>query len=548
MFTLQKEEEAQKCDAQRPFCKTCQIAGKEDECHYTDGSRGSLARDLLRRNRELENRLKEYEEKSSSGSPQPPDSSSASSSDAPSSSSTSPSLHCLGDFDGPAQSISIAHADCAIIEPVLDIAYPDFSGTGAEVVFPYAPANSDVSFHLADTCRHSNREFRDLFISHGLQLGLGICETKAGALSLGECSSASSAVSPLLIHVAQLWGCLLWQEVNLKFGVREEDEELAQVLALLNMGPSSPHDAMTFVMAHCLLSTYHFSKVNMVDGREHLIKAATVASDFQLGFDQVASRAISDHPSNGLYSAQEETAILCQLIYHDIGCSLLMNVPSAGDGRMYNQFKNLQWRPSDFSNLDLIICRAHSVSHLQESGHLAGVWLENTNGASSFPACCYEWYFDLLQRTCDHIATLTPALLKFSVLSWDRHRLLVLKLCLAMEHAAAAELYELLADTEPSCGDKAVSAALEIVRITATFEDCDFHFLDPILGICWTAAARVLRKKQAVLRNSFRSASTGLLQLDESTIRRSLSTMVTASLKLERSMPFVTRPPSTEES
>ncbi|TFK47317.1 hypothetical protein OE88DRAFT_790562 [Heliocybe sulcata] len=58
-----------KCDASRPFCTTCEVAGKEDECDYGENSRASLTRTLLQRNRELEDRLRGFENAHTSTSP-----------------------------------------------------------------------------------------------------------------------------------------------------------------------------------------------------------------------------------------------------------------------------------------------------------------------------------------------------------------------------------------------------------------------------------------------------------------------------------------------
>lgn len=54
-------QRVQKCDAERPHCKTCRVAGKTEECEYEEEARQSLATALLLRTRELEERLARYE-------------------------------------------------------------------------------------------------------------------------------------------------------------------------------------------------------------------------------------------------------------------------------------------------------------------------------------------------------------------------------------------------------------------------------------------------------------------------------------------------------
>ncbi|KAI0695887.1 hypothetical protein BC835DRAFT_1344319 [Cytidiella melzeri] len=46
-----------KCDARRPICKTCQVAGKGHECVYDDDVRHDMTASILLRNRELEERV-----------------------------------------------------------------------------------------------------------------------------------------------------------------------------------------------------------------------------------------------------------------------------------------------------------------------------------------------------------------------------------------------------------------------------------------------------------------------------------------------------------
>ncbi|KZT21963.1 hypothetical protein NEOLEDRAFT_719218 [Neolentinus lepideus HHB14362 ss-1] len=535
-----------KCDALRPFCTTCQVAGKEDECEYSDGSRGSLTRTLLQRNRELEDRLWEYEDPTTSGTHQSQERAESSSTH-PTASETSV-IGAVSILDYPVPSFSdYNHSGTSSAPPSSGLRRnaPAFNLAHANVAPFSLEASSLVTPDTVDPMHLSSpdglRLFRDLFLSHELQLGCCISDTRAFMLSLGEASSSAlvtspAAVPPILVCVAQLWGSLLWQEVNLKFGLAEETEQLTQVHALLDSAPNNACDPLTTVLSHSLMSTYYFSKVNMVKGREHLTKAASVVSEHDL-------RLSSDSPPNvrgnghELYTSQEMNAILSQLLYQDTVSMMLMNLPSVVGADLYAQFQSLRFQPSDFSNLDLIILRAKSVFHLHEANHLTSVWRESTGDGGmfepTFPTHCYEWYFDLVQRISNHIAILTPILLKLSVLGGNRERVLAVKLSLAVVHAAAAELYELLASTNSTYCGKSITAALEIVQVTGTFDDSDFHFLDPILGTCWTVAARVLRRIQGMIR----IGSTVPLHLEESNIRRSMSTMITASLKLERSMP-----------
>lgn len=51
----------QKCDAKRPFCSTCKVAGKEKDCSYDENVERTLTEALFMRTHELEHRLAIYE-------------------------------------------------------------------------------------------------------------------------------------------------------------------------------------------------------------------------------------------------------------------------------------------------------------------------------------------------------------------------------------------------------------------------------------------------------------------------------------------------------
>ena len=51
----------QKCDATRPSCSTCKVAGKEKECTYDENVEQTLTEALFLRTHILEQRLAAYE-------------------------------------------------------------------------------------------------------------------------------------------------------------------------------------------------------------------------------------------------------------------------------------------------------------------------------------------------------------------------------------------------------------------------------------------------------------------------------------------------------
>lgn len=59
----------QRCNAQRPACHTCMVAGKEFECLYDDDVRQDMTTALLLRNTELEQRLALLESQSQNAPP-----------------------------------------------------------------------------------------------------------------------------------------------------------------------------------------------------------------------------------------------------------------------------------------------------------------------------------------------------------------------------------------------------------------------------------------------------------------------------------------------
>jgi len=93
-----------------------------------------------------------------------------------------------------------------------------------------------------------------------------------------------------------------------------------------------------------------------------------------------------------------------------------------------------------------------------------------------------EEYWRILEEVSEHIAVLTPLMLKTTAGSdWERG--LALKLCILVSLTAAAELHRLLAHQHAESRLRCLDAVFEIVSITKTLKDDDYIFLDPILGV-----------------------------------------------------------------
>ena len=143
------------------------------------------------------------------------------------------------------------------------------------------------------------------------------------------------------------------------------------------------------------------------------------------------------------------------------------------------------------SKNNLVILRARSVSLLQRTRALSAQWTDLALNIGNPPYWSSEsgpqdqWfgdYWSLLEEVSEHLANLTPSMLKATFFRHREHGL-ALKLCTIISLTAAAELHRLLSSQHVESRLKCLDKVFEIVGITRSLKDDDYIFLDPILGV-----------------------------------------------------------------
>jgi hypothetical protein len=179
-------------------------------------------------------------------------------------------------------------------------------------------------------------------MTHRLQLGLCIPDDKVAAIRCGDLSGR--IVHPVLVHVAQLWGNLLcWQNKQSPACLTLEGVHLSASLELLSDRASLSVDPVTSIRAHCLLSLYFFTKLEVHRGRTHLTEAGDVALRYNLHIVQPSAPTsnMCAYPASFQYD-DETTSALCQFLYLDKCCVLLLDFPSTVKGDLDPEVHLLQ--------------------------------------------------------------------------------------------------------------------------------------------------------------------------------------------------------------
>ncbi|CCL99121.1 uncharacterized protein FIBRA_01135 [Fibroporia radiculosa] len=529
--TVVYRKKKKKCDARRPYCSTCEIAGKQHECQYEENVQRNITEALIARNRALEDEVAAYKEvmNTSVGMAQ---------------SDHAPSLFTAGI----SEFLSTNSSRLSPLAPFIpsEVSIPMMNISPLDGISPASrpsqllfvnemqSAISDPSTALT-AAEYASRsanvqelsQYRATFLCHHGQLGISFPAAKMQAIMNADMSGASA--HPVLVFLAQLMGCRLWQEQQRIFlSGNVEDVQLQYV----NQALSTVQDPITMLQVHTVLAIFFLIKRKMHEGRDQLLKATQVAVDYNMRFDKHPSetlepfQAISDE-------AQEHICALSQLLYLDKAASIVLNDPSLLGAEYEQQFRYLQYMfPSIFKN-NLVVLRAKSIALLHHTRRMSARWTEivlniGTPQYSSMPNAQTQWYDDyweLLEEISEHLATLNPAMLKTSFFR-QREYALTLKMCMIISLTASAELHRLLANHHTESRHRCVDIVFEIVGITKGLTDEDYIFLDPILGTCWSMVATVLNQERVSL-------------LDESQWRSSFCVIMNSAHKLGTTLPFM---------
>ncbi|KAJ7909161.1 hypothetical protein B0H13DRAFT_2014768 [Mycena leptocephala] len=462
-----------RCDGQKP-CRTCTQTSRPDECQYRETGQG--------RRKPL--KPAPHEDQSSS------DSTSNSSSSRP----TTPSHieitnECLDLPHRLAPFLRVVPRITSNIPRIIS------GGSKGSPGFPFTlPSLDSVSSALQvnplpqdKDCHAESFTARNVLLEHGWQYGLSVTTEKREALCIGDLSSL--IVDPTLVNVCELMGYLVrlhshpeaWLPFNSQTAVETELDLLIRHKLESVSGRGS--DPLLCLQAYTLLSLYSAQKEDIHSCQEFLVKASNIV------VHHAATLGLQDASADTWCPKLDASAAFSQMIYLDIECGLILNLPSVIDPGLLENFR-LQVA-THWTDTEINFMRAKGILFLSDSQQLVGAWSRWDLGDPA-PTAWSKRYWALIDEIHSHITFLKTALVDVACIPALRGAQPTLKTCVITALAALVELYGLFAASQPEWRRKHCEAVAEICNITRGFSDKDYEYLDPILGVCWSIACRTL--------------------------------------------------------
>ncbi|KAI0713774.1 hypothetical protein C8Q76DRAFT_784663 [Earliella scabrosa] len=446
-----------KCDAKRPYCSTCTATGKNAHCVYEEDAQRALIHSLVQRTQQLEQRLATAESLPAS---------------IPNPHYTVPSL------TGAAFHFPINISVNSLTPPVANVPVPLLC----------QPAHRTTVQQI--------RDFRLVFISYSAHNGVKLRPEAIDALMRGD--FYSPYIHPVLIHAAQLSGCMIWQELNgTQSPAATESFELEATLSFLT------NDTPTLVTLQVrnILATYFFVRKRFSDASKQI----TLASDLVLrhGLRFISpSTDMWDPLLEAPHEIEELVCALSQLLHMNIDRYMVLGVPSELGPEYEEEFNSLSIMYPTLARTYLTIIRARGALLLHRTLQLSlrfraqpsTPWHSQPHTQDT---ALLAQYWQLVDEVEQHLANLNPALLKAS-LHPDQHPSTIgLKVCLIATLTAAVELHHLAPSTHVESRQGCLNAVLKLVGIVKTCTMKGHELLDPILGVCWMTAAQATFEESA---------------------------------------------------
>ncbi|KAI0336461.1 hypothetical protein GY45DRAFT_1342024 [Cubamyces sp. BRFM 1775] len=457
---------SQKCDARRPFCTTCEVAGKERDCSYDENVERTLTDALILRTHELEQRIAAYENE-------------------------------ITALRGQAQSNHLSQAISHVQQPVASTsrlpdvhAIPSVAHDGFMYNIPQAlnalfnhistpSPTMDVHGISTPAIPQGLDEFRAVFAEHTRQCGCTLSSAKLQAILAGDLTGM--VVHPSFTYMAQLLGCLLWQVQRHIFIFPHVEFEQLQLLwvALEDVDPT------TEIQIRYLLAIYFLLKKQMEDGEEQLKMAVRVALHHKLRFP-VSPEEFDPLRHEASPAQAELISTLSHLMYLDRCSALVFNVPERLDRSYDEGFKAVSIMYPYLAKTNVVYLRARSLLLLVRARNLASQWANLStlpHGGIYSPArpAWFEQYWPLLDEVSSHATAVEAEMLKATFYG-DRAHGVALKFSLVVALATKAELHWLVHRDHPESMQRSLDVVMEVVGITRSFKDNDFILLDPLLG------------------------------------------------------------------
>ncbi|RDX56839.1 hypothetical protein OH76DRAFT_1395982 [Lentinus brumalis] len=465
-----------KCDADRPFCSTCKVAGKEKECTYEENTERTLTEALFMRTHYLEQRLAQYEHQ------------------------VAPMAHPQGLPDGILPLMDLTHPD----QPTASSSRLSHSGGGYSVPVYNIPHALNVLFDCMNVPSPTTdltlsaphipqglEEFRETYIEHSRQYGSTLSPEKMEAILAGDVSGA--VVHPAFTYVAQLLGCLFWQMerrmMNMYSSVEREQEQLL-------FGVLDTIDPVGEVQVRYLLAIYYLFKQQMVEGEEQLVLGADVVRRHNLVFPTSTDAFDPLQMQEATPDQVELISALSHMLYLDRCSSFVFHVPTRLDKNFDDALKNVALYYPFLAKTNTTYIRARSLLYLIRVHELVTHW-ESINAATPtgmFSGARPAWfnaYWPLLEEITSSCSHIDGEMLKASFYG-ERPRAIALKFSLVVMLSAKAQLHWLVHRTHDDSAQRALDTVMEVVSVTKTFKDNDFFLLDPLLGVCWSTVAKIM--------------------------------------------------------
>ncbi|KAI0341681.1 hypothetical protein BDW22DRAFT_1485146 [Trametopsis cervina] len=500
-----------KCDARRPYCRTCEIAGKLHDCIYEDDTPQSVMESLIARNKELEERVAFLE----------------------------------------AQQVKPSSAMQALLIGSHQLFPPVVPEYPAPIQYPSPPpflpwfvtadmgqnnhssqpGNSLGDLLLSELRRPyntvsdtpSDAHLRALYIAHSATLGVYLRSSKCQAIKAGDISG--TVVHPAVVHLALLLGGIFWHMYpSATLSAVNEEAELQRAIQSLYTHPPDP---VTLVMVYCTLAWYTFFNRRLSEGQAWVIKAHEAARQHHLRIlpEDVAAIIELNQPNE---DTKEMIATICQLVYFDKAATLVLKLPSGLETEFDQQLKQLSMFQPCLEAHSLVVLRCRSIFFLQEALRLSDSSVSCQ--PESISTSWHNQYWETLEEVTRHTSVLTTQLLRVS-LSPDCRQTVTLTICQIVSLSAQLVLHRLLSRFHPQSRQRALSCATEVVGLTQTFKAEDVSLLDPILGVCWTIVATALRQEKQAFNDT--SSVT-----PDSNWTRAFSVMITCASKVGSRIPF----------
>ncbi|KAI8998698.1 hypothetical protein BD414DRAFT_575203 [Trametes punicea] len=505
-----------RCDAKRPFCSTCKVAGKESDCMYDENVERTFAEVLLLRTHELEHQLAIYKQE-------------------------------IAALRGQQQNRLLSEAAVRVQQPVAselrlaDVhSIPSVHHGASLYNVPRAlnamfnhlttPSPSlDVHSISTPAIPQGLEEFRAVFAEHTRQCGCTLSSEKLQAILAGDISG--TVVHPSFTYIAQLHGCLLWQVQRHTFIFQHTElEQLEHLRAALE-----DVDPVTEVQIRYLLAIYFLLKKQMEEGETQLSTAVRLALHHKLvfpigpeDFDPLLMHEASP-------SQVELISTLSHLMYLDRCSALVFRVPARLNSSYDEGFNAVSIIYPFLAKTNVVYLRTRSLLLLIRTTELSRQWAElsaTAHGGIFAPGrpAWFEQYWPLLAEVSAHVATIESEMLK-STFYGDRAHGIALKFSLVVALSSKAELHWLLRRDHPESMQRSLDVVMEVVGVTRSFKDNDFVLLDPLLGLCWSMIAKIVvhvaNKPTVAAEMSWRTA---------------LQTIDMSARKLGYEMPFMEEP------